>query len=97
MDCLSNYNTEDKIVIIHLINVNPEKEIWKAKDIYPVIENKEIEIYIPSFEKKPKKVLLIKADDEKNDPEEIDFIFEGKKIKLLIPYLKIWDILVLQF
>jgi hypothetical protein len=94
---LSYYNTEDKTVIIHLINVNPEKEIWKAKDIYPVIENKEIEIYIPSFEKKPKKVLLIKADDEKNDPEEIDFIFEGKKIKLLIPYLKIWDILVLQF
>ena len=47
--------TGKKRTIIHLINVNPERKIWKAKDSYPVLGNKEIEIYVPSLDRKIKK------------------------------------------
>ncbi len=92
---LSYYDTKHNYFVIHLINVNPEKFIWTAKDEYPEIKNKEIEINLP-FETKVKKVLLISADDGKNDPVNVDFQQEGKKIKIKIPYLDVWDILIIQ-
>lgn len=94
----SYYDKEKRRFIIHLINVPPEDNIWKARtqDILPV-SNINFTFKHPLITPdRISEAYFVSADDGENDIHPLKFEIKNNSINLTLSEMKIWSIVVVQ-